>query len=67
MIYSSSTENNTFVAVSGITCEELKNHGIKVFMLIYDILISNDNYQTDNVDLVYNIQGKIGKTTFYKG
>lgn len=50
----------------------LKNPGIKVFMLIYDILMSNDNYQADTVDLVYNmleddIRDKIGKTTFYKG
>ena len=50
----------------------LKNPGIKVFMLIYDILMSNDNYQADTVDLVYNmleddVRKKIGKTTFYKG
>lgn len=50
----------------------LKNPGIKVFMLVYDILMSNDNYQADTVDLVYNmlddsVRDMIGKTTFYKG
>ena len=33
----------------------LKNPGIKIFMLIYDVLMSNDHYQADTVDLVYNM------------
>lgn len=50
----------------------LKSPGIKVFMLIYDILLENDNYQTDFVDLMYEAltdeqKESIKKTTFYRG
>lgn len=46
--------------------------GIKVFMLIYDILMNKSNYQTDSVELLYSLledhqkQG-LGRTTFFKG
>lgn len=46
--------------------------GIKVFMLIYDDLVSNNNYQADNVLLNYDmlsneIQSQISRSTFYNG
>lgn len=46
--------------------------GIKVFMLIYDILMENNNYQADYVDLIYNMledyqKEGIGRTTFFRG
>lgn len=50
----------------------LKMPGIKVFMVIFDILMKNENYQADSVDLVYSmldseIKQEIGRTTFFKG
>lgn len=50
----------------------LKSAGVKVFMIIYNLLITNDNYQADNIILSYemldkSIQNKISKTTFYRG
>lgn len=50
----------------------LKNPGVKVFMLIYDMLMDNKNYQTDKIELVYeileeNIQAQIKRSTFYRG
>lgn len=50
----------------------LKSAGIKVFMLIYDSLMKDKNYQADNVMLSYemldkNIQKKISRTVFYSG
>lgn len=50
----------------------LKSAGVKVFMIVYDVLISNDNYQADNIILSYemldkDIQKKISKATFYRG
>lgn len=50
----------------------LKNPGIKVFMLIYDMLMDNKNYQKDKIELVYeileeNIRAQIKRTTFYRG
>ena len=50
----------------------LSSAGIKVFMLIYDLLMEKVNYQEDYVDLVYNMledyqrQG-LGRTTFFRG
>ena len=51
---------------------DLKNPGIKVFMLIYDLLLENKNYQTDKIELLYElldpkIQEQISRTTFYRG
>jgi len=50
----------------------LKPPGIKVFMLIFDKLMQDENYQADNVDLVYNmlddvVKNEVGRTTFFKG
>ena len=50
----------------------LKSAGIKVFMIIYDILLTNDGYQADSVDLVYEalsdeVQRDISRATFFRG
>ena len=63
MLFSLKQEAPPSIGVSTFI-DTLYSNGL---MGIYDILISNDNYQTDNVDLVYNIKEKIGETTFYKG
>ncbi len=36
----------------------LSSAGIKVFMLIYDILMNKSNYQTDSVELLYRYHKK---------
>lgn len=50
----------------------LKNPGIKVFMLIYDKLLENKNYQTDKIELIFelleeDVQKQIKRSTFYRG
>jgi len=50
----------------------LKKPGIKVFMIVFDKLMENKNYQADSVDLVYSmlddiIKQDIGRSTFYNG
>lgn len=51
---------------------DLGNPGIKVFMLIYDLLMENKNYQADKIELVYELmsvdaQKQISRSTFYRG
>ena len=50
----------------------LKNPGIKVFMYIYDLLMENKNFQTDKIELIYEllnaeVQQQISRSTFYRG
>ena len=50
----------------------LKSSGVKVFMVIYDILMNDNNYQADSVVLNYelldeNVQTQISRATFYNG
>jgi len=50
----------------------LKKPGIKVFMIVFEKLMDDENYQADNIDLVYNmlddnVKQEIGRTTFFKG
>lgn len=50
----------------------LKTPGIKVFMLIYDILLQDENYQAEYVDLMYEAltdeqKEDVKKSTFYRG
>ena len=50
----------------------LKSPGIKVFMIIYQLLIDDPDYQQDKIDLTYslldeNIKASISRTTFTRG
>ena len=50
----------------------LKSPGIKVFMIIYQMLIDDPDYQQDKIDLTYslldeNIKASISRTTFTRG
>ena len=50
----------------------LKNPGVKVFMFIYDLLMENKNFQTDKIELIYELlsgeaQQQISRSTFYRG
>lgn len=51
---------------------DLKPAGIKVFMLVYDYLLSKAGWQTDSVVLIYDmlddeVQKDISQATFYRG
>lgn len=51
---------------------DISSAGCKVFMLIYDELMRNQNWGADSVDLVYylledEVQAKISRTTFLRG
>lgn len=50
----------------------LKSAGIKVFMLVYDVLMDDEQYQADSVDLVYemledSVQKQLSRATFFRG
>ena len=50
----------------------LKSPGIKVFMIIYQLLLDDPNYQQDKIDLTYSllnedIKASISRTTFTRG
>ena len=50
----------------------LKSPGIKVFMVIYQLLLDDPNYQQDKIDLTYSllpkdVQDSISRTTYTRG
>lgn len=50
----------------------LKSAGVKVFMLIFDMLMTDENYQADSIILNYellssDVKEKISRATFYNG
>lgn len=50
----------------------LKSPGIKVFMIIYQLLLDDPNYQQDKIDLTYSllpkdVQDSISRTTYTRG
>lgn len=51
---------------------DIKPSGVKVFMLIFDLLMEDKNFQADRIDLIYELldeetQKRISRSVFYAG